>query len=250
MKEKQKIFFLHIKKCAGSSTKHLLESLDLYKVLESQKKVPSFIQSEKEYWNDILNNSRVYLGDYNFKRSLFAKNYLYKKEWSNMFKFTFIRNPLDRIISCFFYLYNKNNKFIFLEKAAGTSNFKTLSLLLNIKFNLNYRFDCFLDLVSYSFNNLNLPTKHFATHVAEYSKDVCDNNNNLLLDKLYDTNDYKNSILDLINHLEISSKNLKIENYFINKNNYKLFDLNKNQKKKIESLYSRDFYLYESLRSK
>lgn len=249
MKEKQKVFFLHIKKCAGSSTKHLLESLDLYKVLDTQNKVPTFIQSSKEYWNDILNNSRVYLGDYNFKRSLFAKNYLFKEEWPNMFKFAFIRNPLDRIISCFFYLYNKENNFIFLEKGADASNFKILSLLLNKKLNINYLFDSFLDLVSYSFNNLNLPNKHFAAHVAEYSKDVCDDKD-LLLDKLYDIDDYKNSILDLINHLEISNKNLKIENYFINRNNYQLFNLNKNQIKKIESLYPRDFHLYESLKYK
>ena len=107
----QKIFWLHIKKSAGQATRKALEP---YYVQTERKNNPkSFIQAPKEEWNDILNNFRTPLGPYQFRRSLFAQRYLYENEFEAMLKFAFVREPIDRCISQFFYLWRKQNRIIF-----------------------------------------------------------------------------------------------------------------------------------------
>lgn len=64
-----------------------------------------FIALPKSHWNDTLNNFRVHLGPYDFKRMLFAKKFLYSaKEFEKRFKFVVVRNPYDRAVSSWKYL--------------------------------------------------------------------------------------------------------------------------------------------------
>ena len=74
MDNNRKLFWLHVKKSAGMSTRALL-SPD-YVEVERVKKPKNFIQAKPEEYNDILNNFRVVLGEYQFKRCLLAKKYL------------------------------------------------------------------------------------------------------------------------------------------------------------------------------
>lgn len=65
----------------------------------------TFVALPRTEWNDVLNNYRIPLGEYDYKRMLFAKEFLYTEaEFNNMYKFTIVRNPYDRIVSAWKYL--------------------------------------------------------------------------------------------------------------------------------------------------
>ncbi|NNC23541.1 sulfotransferase family 2 domain-containing protein [Salinisphaera sp. USBA-960] len=96
-------FWLHIKKSAGSRIRTLLQPH--YVEVDRAQKPITFIQANPEQYNDILNNYRVVLGDHQFKRCLFAKKYLYPHNWDNIYSFAFSREPVDRCVSMFHYLY-------------------------------------------------------------------------------------------------------------------------------------------------
>lgn len=244
-----KIFWLHIKKCGGTSTKNILKKYNLYLPLASNKFAPSFIQSDKKNWNSILNNSRIYLGEYNFKRALFAKKYLFHNEWNSIYKFSFVRNPYERVISCFYYLYAKSNNFAYLEKGCNMNNFYILKLLLLKKFSASYIFDYFLELVAFSLKNQNCPTKHFSAHVARYYDDITDYSGQILLNDLFDIDNFVRSFKIIFNNLEIKNESFLNEKLIYNKNEDKnLFTLSKSQKLKIERIYEKDFDIYESLK--
>ena len=106
MTQKQ-LFWLHVKKSAGTTTRSLLQPY--YVEVDRDKKPKTFIQSTPEEYNDILNNYRVVLGEYQFKRCLFAKKYLYPEKWDDMFSFAFSREPTDRCVSMFYYLFWKDS---------------------------------------------------------------------------------------------------------------------------------------------
>lgn len=106
----RQLFWLHVKKSAGITTRSLLQPY--YVEVDRIKKPKTFIQASPEEYNDILNNYRVVLGDYQFKRCLFAKKYLYPNNWGGMFSFAFSRNPTDRCVSMFYYLFWKDSGYI------------------------------------------------------------------------------------------------------------------------------------------
>lgn len=69
--------WLHIKKCGGTSMREAL--IPYYKETNRKEALP-FIALPKDEWNDALNNYRIPLGKYDFKRMLFAKRFLYSEE--------------------------------------------------------------------------------------------------------------------------------------------------------------------------
>ena len=103
----KKLFWLYIKKSGGQSTRKALKP---HYIEVDRSKPQSFIQAKEYEYNDILNNYRTPLGDYQFKRSLFAKNFLFKEEWDSIFSFAFSREPIDRCLSMFYYLFWKGLK--------------------------------------------------------------------------------------------------------------------------------------------
>ena len=68
-------FWLHVKKSGGTSIRTILQPH--YTLVDRAKKPVNFIQSKPSEYNDILNNYRVVLGEYQFKRTLFAKKFLF-----------------------------------------------------------------------------------------------------------------------------------------------------------------------------
>jgi len=157
----QRFFWLHIKKAGGTSMRQALG--EAYPQVDRKHPQP-FISLPKEYWNDNLNNYRVPLGKYDFRRALFAKRFLYTpKEWDNMFKFCIVRNPFARVVSAYEYLIVRERRLYplrLLPKQIGFLRFlRMLSPTLVRK----------------------VP-RHRATHIAPIYPDISDESGNNLMD--------------------------------------------------------------------
>jgi hypothetical protein len=99
--------WLHIKKAAGQSIRAALE--DVYVQTDRSKATP-FIALPKREWNDNLNNFRIPLGGYDYRRMLFARTFLFPATFDDMFKFCVVRNPYTRAVSSFLYEIKNNRK--------------------------------------------------------------------------------------------------------------------------------------------
>ena len=235
----RKLFWLHVKKSAGITTRSLLQPY--YIEVDRTKKPPNFIQSKPEEYNDILNNYRVVLGDYQFKRCLFAKKYLYPETWDDMFSFAFSRNPIDRCISMFYYDFWKDSIHVknILRRLVTTKK-----LMLST----SYAFDVFLDCARearFSDSIYNPLGNHFTTHTAPMWDDITDSNGNILLTQVYRLENLIEGINLAFEECGISKKidgNGKELNKTKGKKGY---ITNEQQKKKIEEIYSKDFEIYE-----
>lgn len=238
-------FWLHIKKSAGMSTRKLL--LPHYKEVDRGKKPKNFIQATPEEYNDILNNYRIVLGEYQFKRALFAKKYLYPDNWNSIPSFAFSRQPVDRCISMFYYLYYKKS---FIRKL------KSLKYLKNNKkigFSISYDFDIFLELVENAhFESQSIFSPfglHFTTHTAPMFNDVTNFEGDILLTKIYRLEDLNEGINQVFEMCGLNHDIQNNMNEFRNKNKNKKrgnYTPNKSQIKKIEIIYKQDFELYEN----
>jgi hypothetical protein len=92
--------WLHIKKAAGQSVREALG--DVYVQTDRSLATP-FVALPKAEWNDNLNNYRVPLGRYDYRRLLFARRFLFPDQFDEMFKFCVVRNPYSRALSSFLY---------------------------------------------------------------------------------------------------------------------------------------------------
>jgi hypothetical protein len=235
------LFWLHIKKSAGCTTRSLLSP---YYVQVDRQKPKTFIQATPDEYNDILNNFRVLLGEYQFKRCLFAKQYLYKDRWDSMFSFAFAREPIDRCISMFFYVYWKE-----------ISLFKKLTRALRAPFtrrrlpyNTRYAFDTFLDCVreARESNSIYRPVgNRFTTHTAPMWEDITDLEGNVLLKAIFRVEDLAEGINCAFEACGIQKRIGKNE-LRLNKNNKRTeYVPTRAQVKKIENIYHRDCEIYE-----
>ena len=95
------VLWLHIKKAAGQSVRRVLGEL----YTETNRKDPKpFIALPRAEWNDALNNYRLPLGEYDFRRGLSACDILFGPEgFARMLKSAVVHNLYDRAVSCFTY---------------------------------------------------------------------------------------------------------------------------------------------------
>ncbi len=240
--EKQ-LFWLHIKKSAGITTRSLLQPY--YVEVDRSKKPKSFIQAAPEEYNDILNNYRIVLGEYQFKRCLFAKTYLYPETWDDIFSFAFSREPTDRCVSMFYYLFWK-------EPWRIKNIAKTLIKVRQNKkivLNTSYAFDLFLDYLHEArlSDSIYQPHGiHFATHTAPMWDDITDSNGTVLLKKVYRLENLTEGLNQAFEECGIA-KRLDQHDKKLNKNKErKNFSPNRNQLNKIEEIYRGDFEIYEN----
>lgn len=236
---KTKLFWLHVKKSAGITTRSLL--YPYYVEVDRTKKPKTFIQASPEEYNDILNNYRVVLGGYQFKRCLFAKKYLYQEKWDDIFSFAFSREPTDRCISMFYYLFWGDSK-----KLKNITRFFVSRKKLML--NTSYAFDVFLDYVHDArlSDSIYYPlSNHFTTHTASMWDDITDLNGNILLKEVYRLENIIEGINQVFENCGIA-KRIDGNGKRLNTNKVReIYNPSQNQKKKIEEIYFRDFEIYE-----
>lgn len=233
------IFWLHIKKSAGQSTRKMLHPL--YREVDRGRKPACFIQSDPADYNDILNNYRVPLGNYQFRRSLFAKKYLYQERFDELLKFAFCRNPVDRCISQFFYLWHRGG--------APQSLALPLLMLRDFRFTrpVAYDFDRFLVAIEEAreSDSYNKPYGlHFRTHVAAMWDDITDEDGKMLLDHVFRLEDLHRGV-NLIRErsgLKALDAGATVHR---NRTNRSEFRPIKRQIARIEQLFGKDFDIYE-----
>lgn len=236
-------FWLHIKKSAGVTMRELLQPH--YTVVDKNKKPKNFIQASPDEYNDILNNYRVVLGQYQFRRCLFAKTYLYPSQWDNMLSFAISREPIDRCISMFYYLiYWQDPRFIKNLRLKFKRSLYTEKWL----FKTSYAFDVFLDYAEQArtSDSIYRPLDNrFTTHTAPMWEDITDLDGNILLKKIFRLENLTEGINQVFEECGIE-KRLE-ETIRLNKNeNRKLYQPTKDQIKKIENIYPYDFEIYEN----
>ena len=240
----EQLFWIHIKKSGGSTTRKLLKPY--YLVVDKKNKPRNFIQASPQEYNDILNNYKMLLGEYQFRRSLFAKKYLYPDSWENYFSFAFSREPIDRCISTFFYLFWRNYGIDIRLKRSIKDYLKTGEFNY---YSNSYAFDVFLERVQEArtseciFHPLG---NHFTTHTAPMWEDVTDLDGNILLTKIFRLENLVEGINQVFEECgfekRIESKPGKV-NKSINRQD---FTPTKSQIKKIEEIYKKDFDIYET----
>lgn len=210
-------FWLHLKKCAGNSFRKSFTPP--YVQTDRVKNPKPFIAVPKEEWNDVLNNFRVPLGEYDNKRMLFAKKFLYSEdEFNNMYKFTIVRNPYDRIVSVWKYVFRKRQwqpKRILMKHSFSYF----ISQLPTI---MQKKYDRFL-----------------VTHAAPIWPDITDENGVLLMDEILKLENLGKDIEVLNQKIGTNIKHLSRENVNRQNNSYRKYYTEKT-KKKVEELYGDD----------
>lgn len=236
------LFFLHINKSAGTSVKKMLGE---HYPVPNDKLPKTFIQIDPKYYNYNLNSHHVRLGEYSFKRALFAKKFLYE-DFNSLYSFAFSRNPIDRVLSMFYYLYYKDGL-----KGHILRNIKSFRFYKEITFGVKKEFDIFLNYV-YNIhieNRLKYPNfspldNHFATHTAPMFPDISENEN-IILTKIFKLDNINQALIEVFENCNIK-KNPKIFKYNVRTKN-SILKPSATQIKKIEKIYHKDFDLYESL---
>lgn len=152
-------FWLHLKKCAGQSFRKSFSPP--YVETDRSRKPPPFDQLPREEWNDAINAYQCDLGEYDYKRMLYVRDVLYsKEEFDAMYKFAIVRNPYDRILSAWKFLYRKRH--------WHPSRYSYARFLRSLPRIWKSKWD-----------------RHVATHTAPIWPDVTDNEGNLLVDDLF-----------------------------------------------------------------
>ncbi|MGH8274773.1 MAG: sulfotransferase family 2 domain-containing protein [Gammaproteobacteria bacterium] len=239
----KQFFWLHVKKSAGITTRALLQPY--YVEVDREDKPKNFIQATPEEYNDILNNYRVVLGEYQFKRCLFAKKYLYPGQWDDIFSFAFSREPVDRCVSMFSYLYWKDRGYIKnLEQSLKRSMDER-----KFVFNTSYAFDVFLNharqarLGGSIYRPLGI---HFTTHTAPMWDDITDDDGHILLKAVFRLESLHEGLNRVFDTCGINKK-LAPTQTMLNKNERRrIYSPTYAQIGKIEEIYGRDFEVYEN----
>ena len=239
----QEFFWLHIKKSAGITARSLLQPY--YVEVDRSKKPKCFIQAHPQEYNDILNNYRVVLGEYQFRRCLFAKQYLYPNQWNDMLSFAFSREPIDRCVSMFYYLSRKD---LGLAKSLRGSLWRLLRSG-RLGSGTAYAFDVFLDHAhaARTSDSIYQPLGiHFTTHTAPMWDDISDLEGNILLTKVYRLENLVDGINQVFAECGLD-KRIAERGTKLNRNVKRgYYSPSKRQIAKIETIYSRDFEIYET----
>lgn len=212
-------FFLHIKKAGGTSFR---DSFSPPYIQTNRTNCKTFIALPKEEWNDCLNNYKIPLGEYDYKRMLFAKKYLYtEEEFDSLVKFVIIRNPYDRLVSCWKYLYgNRKDPKFFKKRFSFTYFLEDLPKLWETKYN-----------------------RHNATHTAPFWEDITDFDDNILVDKVIKLEEINDNI-DFFRQFRDEPLIFKHSNKNRFSNDYRKY-YNKKSKTLVEKYFKNDIEKFD-----
>ncbi len=234
-------FWLHIKKSAGGTVRRVLAPE--YAGAQRGREPVNFIQSPRSQHNDILNNFRMPLGPYQFRRADFAKSWLYKDCWDQLFRFAFVRDPLARCVSAFHYLsHPRGGERSFVQHLQETQDLPTTVDTADL-------FDVFLDLVAQAqtsksiYKPVNL---HFTTHTAAMWGDITDPSGQVLLSHVFRLEDLHLALAEVFRLCDMPRH---IPAVFPRTNanlDQTKYNPSPEQRHRVETLYSEDFDLYES----
>jgi hypothetical protein len=203
-------FWLHVKKAGGTSFRATFTP----PYVQSDRKAPPrpFPEAPRTEWNDMVNNFRIPLGEYDFRRMLFARDHLYgAEEFGRMFRFVIVRNPYERSLSCWRYL------------TGGTGG--------------SAGFERFLETLSGEWASKH--NRHLATHTAPVWPDITDGDGNLLVEAIYKLEEMDDVMHDLCARLGVSPRSFQHANASDGKRLRKEF-LTPRAKALVESLYADD----------
>lgn len=236
----RKLFWIHIRKNGGTSTRAALSPV--YRQVDRMVWPTNFPLVERSEYNDVLNNYRVPLGKFQFRRCLFARDYLYGSEWDEMLKIGFSREPVSRCLSQFFYLGFRPKPRAYLQAAR-----KNL-VRWQLKSPTAYSFDRFLSRVEkarQANSSVNPYGLHFHTHTAAMWNDIVDENETIMLDHIYRLDDFEKGIRHVFDQLGLAPpRDTDIQH--INKSKGYAYTPDRRQVARIEALFARDFEIYES----
>ncbi len=235
-------FWLHIKKSGGITIRKYLDPH--YVEVDRSKKPSSFLQADPVEYNDILNNFRVPLGEYQFRRALFAKKFLYPGTWDQLYSFAILRDPVDRCLSMFSSLYWQDNNLRKRIISAVNMSWRSKKIHTTTK----YAFDLFLDAIQTAHsgrsNYAPLGIK-FSTHTAPVWDDITDENGQILLTRTFRLDDLASAINQVFTACGIN-KQIEQDTLRLNRNIYRShYSPSKAQLGRIQELYAKDFKLYE-----
>ena len=215
-------FWLHIKKCGGESFRKTFSPP--YVLTDRSINCRTFISLPKEEWNDALNNYRIPLGEYDYRRMLFAKKFLYTKdEFDSLFKFTIVRNPYSRAVSSWKYLMGEHS----------TKKLLTSPSKLKMKLSFARFLEELPRLWEKKYNRL------LATHTAPIWPDITDEEEQLLVDKLLYLESINDGIDYLNQHLDLSIKKFEHINKSRRSDDYRKH-YNKKTRALVEKYYGDD----------
>lgn len=192
---KHRVIYLHIPRTAGSVIENIFE--------EKQIQRYTYFSNGKQ---------KKFAINQQHALSCEAKQ-LYKKEWNSYLKFTFVRNPWDRMVSLFFHL----KKVKLLEE--------------NIKFN-NF-INIFIDKTNKSLNerhkNMGLPSTEWITNSLDF------------------IGEFENFVKDFAKLQEIIKLKKDIKIPHLNKTIHKPYTeyYSNRTKEIIETLFSKDIELFK-----
>lgn len=183
------------------------------------------------------------LGRYQFRRCQFAKNFIFTDLWGDLLKFAFSREPTDRCLSQFFYLFYCPGLKPYLR-----SLIRTRTVLLPRR-RINYDFDSFLDMIEAcrdSESTSSPASLSFQTHTAAMYPDISDEHGQMLLDYVFRLEDLPKGIRFIGDKLGIESMGIEDRTH-VNKSgrNESMVVLNRQRRARIGTLFEKDFDVYE-----
>ncbi|MFB6257055.1 MAG: sulfotransferase family 2 domain-containing protein, partial [Flavobacteriales bacterium] len=167
---------------------------------------------------------RLPLGEYDYKRMLFAKHFLYsEEEFARMFKFTIVRNPYDRAVSCWKYLMKLYPSSVLLGRPR--------------KLGMRMSFVRFLKELPRIWEEKE--ERHIATHTAPIWSDLTDEEGELLVDRIYRIEELDEALPELCDRLGVQKDRIQRKNVSRDRGDHRRY-YSKKARKWVEQLYGQD----------
>ena len=241
-----RLFWLHVYKSGGTSTRALLG--EHYRQVDRQEWPECFSSLPRACWNDVLNNWRMPLGRWHFRRSLYAKTYLYP-EWDGLLRLAFVREPVSRCVSMFHYLFQDTRTLAGRFRSVAKSLYFERRAFLTT----GRAFDLFLDLlderISRPMTAIDRPRNlHFTCHTSRMWEDVTDLEGGVLVNRIYRLEDLNAGLARTLDELGLAvpAKLSAASTRLRARSDGGEYRPSPDQRARIERLFEPDFGLYEN----